>query len=173
MKTRIYFILLALIGSIFYSCNSDDLEYQNEFETSKKVWLDFKESANNSYKYTVVNGSWVGFSSETTIRVENGEITQRHFEYTSTEGLSEDIPENELSWTETETEIGSHENGGEPLTIDEIYNRAEEDWLIGRRNTTTYFESENNGIISSCGYVEDNCADDCFIGIDINNIEAL
>ncbi|MDT0677891.1 hypothetical protein [Autumnicola musiva] len=173
MKLKNFLIVLALIGNIFYSCDSDDLEYQNEFEASKNVWLEFKESSGNSYQYTVVNGSWVGFSWETTITVESGEIIQRHFEYTSTEGLSEDIPESELQWTEAETEIGTHHNGAEPMTIDEIYNKAEQEWLIERGNATIYFENENNGIISNCGYVEDNCADDCFIGITIDSIKPL
>lgn len=173
MKSKIYFIALVLIGGMFYSCDSDDLAYQNKFETSKKDWLDFKESSNNSYKYTSVNSSWVGVSWETTITVENGIIKQRDFEYTSTEGLPEDISESELQWTESETEIGSHENGGEPITIDEIYEKAQQEWLIERENATIYFETENNGIISTCGYVEDNCADDCFIGIVIDSIEPL
>lgn len=171
MKNKIYFITLLLIGNIFYSCDSDDLEYQNEFETSQKIWLNFKESTNNSYKYTILNGSWVGFSWETTITIENGIIIQRDFKYTSTEGLSDDIPENELQWTETENEIGTHENGVEPMTLDEIYNKAQKEWLIERKHATTYFETLNNGMISTCGYVENNCADDCFIGIRIKNIE--
>jgi len=71
------------------------------------------------------------------------------------------------------TEIGSHKNGAAPLTLSEIYDKAQKEWLIERENTTTYFETENNGMISTCGYVENNCADDCFIGVLINTIEAL
>jgi len=173
MKNNYYFITLFFIVSAFYSCNSDEFEYQDEFEISQRAWLDFKESTNNSYKYTVINSSWVGFGWETIITVENGVIIQRDFEYTSTIGLPDDIPENELQWTEIESEIGSHENGAEPLTLNEIYDKAQKDWLLERENTTTYFETENNGMISTCGYVEKNCADDCFIGVQISIIKAL
>ncbi|MGY5850980.1 hypothetical protein [Salegentibacter sp. F14] len=38
MKSKIYFIALVLIGAMFYSCDSDDLAYQNKFETSKKEY---------------------------------------------------------------------------------------------------------------------------------------
>ena len=177
MKTKIYTIVLLLVGNIFSSRDSDELEYQNEFKTSQKAWSNFKESTNNSYKYTVANGSWVGIGWETTITVENGIIIQRDFEYLYTEHtpteILEGIPEDELKWTETENEIGTHEKGAEPILLDEIYNKAQQEWLIERENVTTYFENENNGMISTCGYVENNCADDCFIGITIKSIEVL
>ena len=173
MKNKTYLIVLILIGSLFNSCDSDDLEYQDNFETSQKTWLDFKETSNDSYKYTVTFGSWTGFGWETTIIVENGIVIQRDFEYTFTEGIPTDISQDALQWTETGSEIGSHENGAEPITLDEIYYKAHNDWLVERNNTTTYFETENNGMISTCGYVENDCADDCFIGIHIKSIEGL
>jgi len=45
--------------------------------------------------------------------------------------------------------------------------------LLKRDNVTTYFEAKNNGMISSCGYWPNNCADDCFTGVSITLIEAL
>ena len=173
MKTNFYLITLLFIASIIYSCDSNDLEHQDEFETSNKVWLSFKQSNNNSYRYTAVNSSWIGISQETTITVENGIITQRDFKYTNIEGLPDDFPENELEWTETGNQIGTHKNGAELLTLSEIYDKAQKIWLIERKNTTTYFKTENNGMISTCGYVENNCADDCFIGIHIDSIVSL
>ena len=173
MKNKTCLIVLILIGSLFNSCDSDDLEYQDKFETSQKTWLNFKEASNDSYKYTVTFGSWAGFSWETKIIVENGIVIQRDFEYTFTEGISNDIQQDELQWTETGSEIGSHENGAEPITLDEIYDKAQNDWLIEKNNTTTYFETENNGMISTCGYENNQCVDDCFIGIKIKIIETL
>lgn len=38
---------------------------------------------------------------------------------------------------------------------------------------STYFETKNNGLISTCGYVENTCADDCFIDITITRIAKL
>ena len=173
MKNKIYLFALILIGSLFNACGSDDLQYQDKFETSQKTWLKFKESSNNSYKYTVMVSSWSGFSWETTLTIENGIIVQRDFEYTSTEAQSTDMQKDEHQWTETGSEIGAHENGAEPITLQEIYNKAKKDWLIARNNTTTYFETKNNGMISTCGYVDNQCADDCFVGVIIKNIEAL
>ena len=174
MKNRILIITLLLISSIISSCSSDDdFNYQTDFENSHNAWLHFKESTNNSYKFTVGSGTWAGSYWETTISVSNGVIIQRYFKYIETGGLSDNIPEEELEWTENGNEIGTHQNGAEPITMDEIYEKAEQDWLIKRKNTQSYFETENNGIISSCGYRDKNCVDDCFIGINIKSIENL
>lgn len=173
MKNSI-FIFTMLIVSSMISCSTDDnFNHQKEFENSKKVWLDFKESTNNSYKYTVSFGSWTGANWETTISVSNGVVIQRSFKYIDTGGVSDTIPEEELEWVENENEIGTHQNGAAPLTLDEVYDNAKNDWLVKRKNTQTYFETENNGMISTCGFNEENCMDDCFTGIHIKSIEAL
>lgn len=174
MKNRIYFITLLLVSSLFFSCSSDDdLNHQNDFEKSQKAWLDFKESSNNSYKYVVYGGSvFTSYGWETTLTVSNGKIVQRDFKYT---GKTENIPSDKLEWTEKENEINTHEGSGaaSPLTLDEIYEKAKTQWLVKRKNANAYFESENNGMISKCGYVENGCMDDCFAGIAIKNIVAL
>lgn len=79
-----------------------------------------------------------------------------------------------LSWEESEEALGTHQNtpAAELLTLDQVYDKARTEWLMSRDNTTTYFENENNGMISLCGYTENNCADDCFIGISISSIVA-
>jgi len=166
-------IAIVILAQCLVSCESDTLEYHSEFTISHKAWEGFKETNNNSYRYTVTQGSWVGFSTKTTITVESGTITERSFLYTSTEGLSSEIPEDELSWTETNDEIGIHASGAVPLTLDRIYEKAQNDWLLDRPDATTYFETMDNGIISVCGYVEKDCADDCFIGIHIESIDPL
>ncbi|MCM4167556.1 hypothetical protein KCTC52924_00943 [Arenibacter antarcticus] len=176
MKIKFHFIALLVFGSVLSSCEKDDLEYQNEFENSRKAMLDFKESSNNSYKYVVPGGSvLVSFGWESTITVTHGKVTQRHFRYTSTEGLSDNVPQEELEWVENENEINSHEHTSAAYawTLDEIYDKAQQEWLVNRKNVKIYFEAENNGLISSCGYVEDGCMDDCFNGINIKSIEAL
>lgn len=167
MKNKIYLITILLIGTLFNSCESNDnLEHQDKFDASQEAWLDFKESSNNSYKYTVINNSWwTEISMETSITVENGVIIQRDFEYTS--------PMQNYHWTETGSELGTHEIGADLITLDEVYKKAKNDWLIQRSNTNTYLETENNGIISICGYDLKSCVDDCFVGIRIKSIEFL
>lgn len=175
MKKSIYIITLLLINICLFSCSNDDdtLNYQNDFEKSKSVWLDFKATSNNSYQYVVTGGSVFSTSGwKTTITVSNGVVIQRDFEYL---GTPENVPQEDLAWTENENEINSHpnSNAASPLTLDEIYAKAENEWLIKRKNTDTYFETKNNGLISTCGYNEKGCLDDCFTGINIKSISTL
>ena len=177
MKNTIYLILLFSISFLIFSCsNDDDINHQNDFENSQEAWLDFKASSNNSYKYVVSSGSiLIPYGWETTITVSNGVIIERAFKYTS--GAEEFVPADQLEWTENENEINSAEHlytsAYTAVTLDEIYVKAKQEWLIKRKGSTTYFESENNGLISTCGYVEKGCMDDCFNGITLKSIVAL
>lgn len=163
-----------MIGSLLVSCSSDDdLNYQNDFDKSHDAWLNFKEQSGNSYKYTVVGSSWVGFSWETTLTVVDGKITQRRFKYTAPDDLGT-IPEDEVEWIENGAELGRHQyQAADLLTLDAIYAKAKNEWLIKRKDATTYFETDNDGMLSTCGYVINGCMDDCFIGIHIKAIEYL
>ncbi|PVX51943.1 hypothetical protein C7377_0237 [Balneicella halophila] len=169
MSIRIFTTLL-LISSIIFSCSDDDdFRYQNNFEQSKKAWLDFKEATNNSYTYTTSFDSWIGSHQETEITVSNGEVIKRSYKYT----FPYDDTIEDVEWTEEGDQIGSHEEGDEPMTLDQIYGLAETEWLTKKDNTITYFETKNNGMISLCGYVNKDCADDCFRGITIDSIDSL
>lgn len=174
MKKNFYIIALLLINICLFSCsNDDDLNYQNDFEKSKSAWLDFKASSNNSYQYVVSGSSFVLPSHwETTITVSNGIVIQRDFTYINP---PENMPEEDQYWTEDQYELNTHATfmAASPVTLDEIYNKAESEWLIKRKNTSTYFETANNGLISTCGYSEKGCMDDCFTGIRIKSITRL
>lgn len=175
MKHKFFLPTFVLIISIISACSSTkQLNFNSEYETSKSVWQTFKKNCNNSYKYTVTFNSWTGFGWDTEITVKNGIVVQRKFKYNSTEkGALNNIKESDLQWTETESKIGSHENGAKPITLDKIYDLAEQDWLSKKENAKAYFETKNNGMISVCGYVENDCMDDCFIGVRISNIQAI
>lgn len=177
MKSKIYFIVLLFLSTIItFSCSSDnEIDHQDDLEISQALWKSFKKSHNNSYEYVVTKASWSGTAWITTITVKEGIVAKRHFKYTSPENTIDYVPQEDQEWTENFNEINSHPSSpaADAITIDEVYFKAENDWLINRNNATTYFEAENNGIISYCGYVEDDCEDDCFIGIKIESINPL
>lgn len=173
MNKQIYLVFL-LIGFLFTSCDKSNIEYENSFKKSEKVWLSFKSENDNSYRYTVNGSSWVGISWQTTLTITNGKVTQRHFKYTHViDDYELDIPTEELEWTESEEELNSHENGAATITLDEVYETAKNVWLKKRDGASISFEANNNGLISSAGFVEDGCQDDCFVGINISRIESL
>lgn len=172
MKHKILLILL-FVGIVFTSCDNDDFEYEDKFKDSQEALNSFKKQSNNSYEYTTTGGTWVGYSWQTTITVYDGKVNKRSFKYTVYP--SEVNPNLELEWTENVQELGSHKNtpASEVLTLDEVYEKAKQDWLKKRKDTQTYFETKNDGMISLCGYSEENCQDDCFRGISIATIRGL
>lgn len=163
-----YLISLFLLTAIFSSCKKDAL--QSDFDSSKKVWLDFKKSANNNYSYTVTSGSWAGFGDSTIISVVNGTVSGRKYaSYTINGQTGQKTPRE--SWTETKSDLNTHQNGAQTLNLDAVYEKAANEWLkADKKQNTIYFEAKNQGMISSCGYVPNGCQDDCFNGITISNI---
>lgn len=184
MKT-ILRIILASVLITGTSCDKEELAYQDEYEKSYKAWLEFKKESNNSYTYTILNYSLEFASTLTTITVEAGTVIGREFRYrfigdvampeggwdeqTAIDALKsfgysdEDIERfsqgdilSKLQWTENREEIGTHQYS-DIWTLDEVYKLAKNNWLVKRKNAETYFQADNNGIISSCGYVENGC----------------
>ena len=173
-RPNLLLIVLLFMGTLFASCKKEDFRYQNDFEKSFQTWTDFKASSDNSYRYQVGGGSWVGTGWKTTITVKEGKVVQRDYELSFPTDWPGPIPD-ETAWTENEAELNSHEHtsAAATLTLDDIYEEARNNWLKKRNDAETYFEAKNNGIISSCGYVTNGCQDDCFNGITITFVEAL
>lgn len=162
MKKLLLIFGIVLLGSLLmFSCNSDQDE--SDFEKSFQAWLSFKKSSDNSYFYVVRSWSFIGFRGETKITVLNGIVSKREFVLNDLSGQSE-IPEREGNWIEELGEIGSHEAGAEPMTLDEVYEKAENVWLKGVLSygssdigVKITFETENNGLISVCGVTPKTC----------------
>lgn len=165
-----YFIPMLLVLSGFFGSCSKDFEYSSEFDKSYEAYQKYKKENANSYKYTVTSSSWTGTRSATTITVFNGQVEYRSYEAKTP--LADGKEQTDTKWSENKDELNSHDEGYEASTLDQVYERAKKDWLIKRKDAKVYFEAKNNGLISSAGYVPDNCQDDCFNGIRISEIRA-
>jgi hypothetical protein len=172
MKGNLYLFILLLTGTLFISCKKSDIEHENDFDKSYKSWMDFKTSSKNSYRYMVRTASWTGYSTETIITIQNGKVVHRSFVAKAVDPPSNAVALRE-EWEEVTTKLNTHQNGAATMTLDEIYQKAKTDWLLKRDNADTDFETNNNGMISACGYVENGCQDDCFRGINIAFIEVV
>ncbi len=173
MKTT-YTLLVFLSALAFIACKKDTLSHSADYFRSYSAWKAFKDSSHNSYRYRVTNGSWTGHGSETTITVRSGKVVGRSFllklaQHNGTTVVTTILQE----WTETEAQLGSHEAAPAPVTLDMIYEKAKQDWLKKRDDATTFFEANNRGMISLCGYVPNGCQDDCLVGISIAFIEGI
>ncbi|QKJ29956.1 hypothetical protein HQ865_09375 [Mucilaginibacter mali] len=136
-----------------------------------KKWNAFKSTVNNSYTYTVITASFSGSSTETNITVRNGVVTERAYTlYTSNSGNRSVVK----TWTENSATLNTHTEVPPSLTIDEIYAKAKAEWLsVDKSKNEIYFEINDDGMISTCGYFPKGCQDDCFIGVNIKSITPL
>ena len=173
-----FFVLFLTVVS-FSSCSKDD-KSANEKEfvgesginssESKELWLSLKSTNKDSYEYTIETESWTGFATSTTIKVEDGEVVSR--EFISTQPQEENPAETETveEYMEAGSDLGTHESGAEILTIDELYNLCFAEYLtVDTDSNLIYFDTTSEGVINTCGYVNKDCADDCFIGFRLTN----
>ena len=161
-------LLIAL--TLFASACSKE-NFKSELDDSRDTWRSFKKVNGNTYYYVVSASSWLGFSSKTTIFVVNGVVTKRAYESFMVDGAPGQVKPLQ-SWTEDKTTLNQHPEGAESITLDQVYDKAKNDWLkVDKKENDIYFEIENSGMISLAGYTPKNCADDCLRGIRIVEIK--
>jgi hypothetical protein len=169
MKRLLFCITIILIA--LNACKKDGIVYGGDYSKSYQTWRDFKKANGDSYSFQVVTGSWTGYGTETTITVKQGKIVERSYVAKASVGNGPVTIIQE--WKEDETQLGTHDAFAALLTMDEVYAKARNEWLVKRDDAQTYFEAKNDGMISLCGYVPNGCADDCLRGIRIKYIKGL
>ncbi|SDC65130.1 hypothetical protein [Niabella drilacis] len=169
MKYQLLFIATLLTACL--SCKKTALE--NDYQQSYRTWIGFRDSSNNHYQYTKTFTSWTGSRSEYTVIVKKGQVVQQEYKgYELNAGAHQPAPQ--TSWTEDAASLNTHHNYEPALTLDQVYTKAGSEWLkVNRDKNMIYFEVQNRGMISSCGFVPKGCQDDCFTGIHISDIRAL
>jgi len=173
MKNISYLSVIALILMLCTSCKKEKFDFKTDFEKSSAAWKTFKAKSGNSYVYQVSTSSWTNYQTFTTITVTNGQITGRDYMARSTEYHPSAAVTIHEQWNEGQQTLNTHTSGAASITLDEIYEQARTVWLKKRSDADTYFKAENDGLISSCGFVPHGCQDDCFTGIHIEFIRTL
>ncbi len=160
---------LLFLLTILSACKKESAT--SELIRSRAAWERFKNASGNSYSYTAVSSSAeAGSTDSTVIAVNNGTVTGRIYKRYSINGQTGQRSLME-SWVENLGTLNSHPNGAGTLNLDNIYEKAGSVWLkADLKMNTIYFEAKNQGMISKCGYVPKDCADDCFNGITISEI---
>ena len=170
MKAKLITLIAFLLFAVL-SCKQEP--HIGELNQSYNEWAKFKKDVNNSYRYSVNSGSFIGSNSETIIYVREGKVVKRYYKSTLSNGVNPPVITITEEWTEEQGSLNTHQKGAPTKTIDEIYDQAKNDWLKKRNDAKTYFENKNSGMISLAGYVKDGCQDDCFIGVNIGFIEKV
>lgn len=152
-----------LFALVLLACGEDN-EYLNQLTESRIKWNKLKDQHEDSYHYEVNTSSWTGFGTETSLTVENGVVTARQYEEYR---INQETGEREQVdfYTESGSELGTHEKGAAVATIDELYTSCKPYLRVNESENKIYFETDANGIMNLCGFVPRNCADDCFNGI--------
>lgn len=182
MKISNCFILFLFCITLL-SCSTNDNDRGEitgesgiSYNDSKTMWKELKAQNDETYSYTASFISWSGFGSRTTITVKDGLVSKREYLYFE-QVLNEESELEEVeieSYTETGEEIGSHSEGFDPLLIDELYETCISEYLrVNTGENDVYFNTNDAGIISNCGFVEKGCVDDCFIGFRISEFQWL
>ena len=143
------------------------------YEDSFRTWRELKQRNGNSYTYQTSFGSWTGFGTTTRLTVIEGKVASRAYEeYQSQNDSSGTVRTILDSYTEDKNDLGTHQKGAPLHTIDDLYTSCVGEYLIvNSTENTVYFETLDNGILSLCGYVPKDCADDCFRGVRIDSFE--
>lgn len=160
----------AIIAFLALSCKKDVV--QTDFDTSLQTWQTFKTSANNSYVYTTKLPVWRDDS--TRITVVNGRVTNRdYFIFVHEPATNAGKRVASLQWKETIADLGSHNEGFNAYTMDEVYDKAKNVWLaVDKNRYDIKFETNNSGVISLVGNELKGTADG-FAGIAITSVTKL
>lgn len=181
MKQYVHYFISIFLAFAAFSCSEQVLHQdealtiddESDYDRSKSQWLILKDQNGDSYDYTIQTISWTGYGTRTSLQVNNGEVVSRSFEafQQSHETGDEEILE---TYNETVSDLGSHEEGAPVLTIDELYEICASEYLVvDASENTIYFETDDQGLLSTCGFVPKGCMDDCYIGLSISEFSWL
>ncbi len=143
---------------------------QKELAESLETWNTLKAENGDYYRYDTSFASFFGFGSTTTLTVQDEQVIVRAYRSYATNEDGE--PEAAESWTEEGAAVGSHEAGAEPRTVDELYSVCRSEVLPQNPlENELYLEFRDDGVLKTCEYFPKSCADDCFMGVNITDLE--
>ncbi len=171
MKLK-YLLIVLLINIFTFGCSGGSGTDNNSTEkqqlaSSLVTWKKEKDRNGSSYKYVVNFQSWVGFGSETTIIVINNQVVERHY-------LAWDNEQNQTeSWDEiSHEELGIHDYGAPLKLIEDLYEECSENVLTeSTEDNHIYIDFFDSGLLKTCSYFPNQCADDCSQGVSIDDLE--
>lgn len=158
------------------SCKKDEISgKQDDLNNSYKIWLSYKSSIHNSYSYTQSYGTVFGYNTEIKTGIKNGKFISRDLILTRYYQDGSGKKDTLKQWHEDASNFNTHGiAAGDLVTIDDIYEQSRKVYLKADvKKNMVIFEANNNGILSSCGYIPNGCQDDCFNGFKITSISPL
>lgn len=152
---------------------TDLLQYKADYDRSLKQWNQAKEEHKNSYEYTLfLENSDSTYRCSTIVVVKNGTVYSREQKaYIRNFETKEMHPLKIETWTENQTQLGTHNSF--PETLDEIYEGCNKSFFVDSESNYIIFTMDNQQLISVCGHSSFGCTDDCFRGVTIQDFKWL
>ncbi len=203
MKSLVTLLSMLMLLISCSKDDSLSIDHESAYKKSLKKWENFKSESNNSYIYVIETyrffsspPSWI------TLTVENGILTKRSGYKTDLlsvqrpesgwtaenirealistnmenarieEMLTADFIAN-MDWEEDQNNLGKYDPKDLAMTIDQIYQKAKDTWLVQSKDDESIFETDNQGIISLVGIKLKPYEDVPFNGVRIVSITAL
>jgi len=203
MKNLLTLISMMLLFFSCSKDNSLSIDHESAYKKSLKKWENFKSESNNSYTYVIETYRFFSSPpSRITLSVENGILTKRSgykmdlFAVQRPESgwTKENIREALIStnmdnarieemltadfianmeWEEDQNNLGKYDPKDLAMTIDQIYQKAKDTWLVPTKDSEAIFETDNKGIISLVGIKLKPYEDVPFNGVRIVSVTAL
>lgn len=203
MKNLLTLISMMLLFFSCSKDNSLSIDHESAYKKSLKKWENFKSESNNSYTYVIETYRFFSSPpSRITLTVENGILTKRSgykmdlFAVQRPESgwTKENIREALIStnmdnarieemltadfianmdWEEDQNNLGKYDPKDLAMTIDQIYQKAKDTWLVPTKDSEAIFETDNKGIISLVGIKLKPYEDVPFNGVRIVSVTAL
>jgi hypothetical protein len=145
---------------------------------SLKTWQELKMKCGGNYRYTVAFSSSAGFGNRTEILVRSNKVVERNYsEFNRNAPAPAPAPRPENApnqkWSEKGDQLGMHNEGAPPKTLDELYQEAQK--VLATKLTPTqrrYVKFDKQGLLELCFYIDTRIADDApRTGVAIGAIE--
>lgn len=147
-------------------CGPDNDARLVELAESRALWDEAAAAHGDSYTYSRVTRSFIGFEFATTFVVEGGVVVERHYESKHVDGG--DV----TTWSETGADLGSHSQGHPIATVDELYAQCETEVLVQDEDENFMnLGFDDAGFLRVCTYTPRLCQDDCSRGPVIADIQ--
>jgi hypothetical protein len=168
--TRFSAFLFSLLFTMAFAASGQETSradsMRSTLQQSRTKWEEVKKTYNNSYTFSLEEGSYTGHGSVTTITVRNGVVVQRMYQ-----DWFKDNPDfTPTIFVERGDEINTRPEGERARNLDDIYKECEE-W-ISKDPLTNHLDLhlDRKGLLYMCGHYPMGCMDDCFIGVNVRSI---
>ncbi len=164
-------VACAALAALASAGCHDENANESRLAESRGAWRAMIAAQGETYSYEQGSESWTGYRTHSAVQFEDGAATYRRFE--SSPGFVDGmLVPLELKWEERGGEIGTHVEAGPIASVDQMYDQCARDVLTrdpGRNMIELAFDERD--LLQVCSYWQDGCADDCWMGVGISNLQ--